>query len=241
MTIIYRYLLIVFSLFTFHLNEENKEEILQKKDHILDNGFERSLFFEYANGIGSTRSMSYKFESLSPSKSKFVYKFNLPVYIKQEDTLTFIVDFKQPENSIFIRKDFYINYQKYIPAEEKYDRKIEYKEETFPMVYMDSINVFFEGELFPVYKFRSFTGDFLCHTFYVNKQLGVFKRYGPHDNDCVEHLLIKGEKNYYLLNYVLDVLDNEEDFHDNCDGSETWVSGDKFPNERKARKKEKRN
>jgi hypothetical protein len=210
-----------------------------KKDST-KNDFTSSLFFEYRNGIGKFKNMSYRFEVLSDQKRKYIYKYSLPSYIEQQDTLEFIVNFQEVEKSMLIKRDVIVIYEKYLPDQKKSERKTRLRIDTFPLVFMDSLVVDYQKEEHSILKFRGYVADFQCHTFYINRDLGVFKRYGPHYSDTIEHELLKGTENYNFWIKLLDDLDASGEFHDNCDGHPLWVKGSKWPSQRK-KKKRKRN
>lgn len=198
------------------MSYENYQEIA--KIEYMPNGFIKGRFYNYQKGVAIDQEMSYKFVQLNNNNYEYIYAPFVPWNSPTPDTLRFIINFDEPDSSIYIKHDIFVSY---INAGEKsYLDKIYYtgRVDTFilsfkdTMVYFDSI----ESKFQTIYRFDCYTGDDLCETIFVNKEMGVFKRYGASFSDCVEQYYDYGTMYHRKQILMLYNLYLRKDFHSFC-------------------------
>lgn len=135
-------------------------------------------------------------------------------FIYEPDTLKFLIDYKDKENSIWVN-----NYTINIEGTNEYF----YEQETIELTFIDSINVSNYDHVFTIYSFKA-EDEFSCYNYYFNKEIGLVKRYtnieeSSFEIDTSPSLPNKSE----LIKLMLLAIKENDSFHKKCSKGKRWV------------------
>jgi hypothetical protein len=158
--------------------------------------------------------MKYKKMTKDSLTFEYDYIWHGRNYIYEPDTLKFLIDYRNKDNSIWINK-----YTVKIEGTNEYY----YKQETVDLTFIDSINIYNYKQVFTIYSFKA-KDEFSCYNYYFNKEIGLVKRYTNDEESSFEIDTSPSLPNRSnLIKLMLLTIKENDSFHKKCSKGKRWV------------------